>query len=57
MVTLDSDSADVFMQGLYPGLKQTGLPAYAMPRLVRITKEYVMVSTSCHELSDPVSQN
>jgi hypothetical protein len=28
------------MKNLYSGLKKTGLPSYAMPRLVRITKEY-----------------
>jgi hypothetical protein len=31
---------DLFMKNLYSGLKKTGLPSYAMPRLVRITKEY-----------------
>ncbi|PMD21149.1 acetyl-CoA synthetase-like protein [Hyaloscypha hepaticicola] len=30
---------DLFMKNLYSGLKKTGLPSYAMPRLVRITKE------------------
>ena len=30
-----------FMGRLYVALKKTGLPSYAMPRLVRITKEYV----------------
>jgi hypothetical protein len=29
------------MSNLYNALKKTGLPAYAMPRLVRITQEYV----------------
>jgi len=28
------------MSQLYVSLKKTGLPSYAMPRLVRITKEY-----------------
>jgi hypothetical protein len=30
------------MKNLYPGLKKTGLPSYAMPRFVRITKEYAL---------------
>jgi hypothetical protein len=29
------------MKDLYAGLKKTGLPGYAMPRLIRVTKEYV----------------
>lgn len=29
------------MKHLYSSLKKTGLPAYAIPRLVRITPEYV----------------
>lgn len=39
-ITLDSPSEALFMKELYSGLKKTGLPAYAMPRLIRITKEY-----------------
>jgi hypothetical protein len=39
-LTLDIPEA-LFMKDLYSGLKKTGLPSYAMPRLVRITKEYV----------------
>ncbi|PVH81181.1 putative bifunctional fatty acid transporter/acyl-CoA synthetase [Cadophora sp. DSE1049] len=38
-ITLDSGADSVFMQNLYTGLKKTGLPPYAMPRLVRITQE------------------
>jgi hypothetical protein len=30
------------MKNFYTGLKKTGLPSYAMPRLVRITKEYAL---------------
>ncbi|EKD21170.1 uncharacterized protein L3040_000791 [Drepanopeziza brunnea f. sp. 'multigermtubi'] len=44
-ITLDSSADKVFMQGLYTGLKTTGLPAYAMPRLVRITKEIEATAT------------
>jgi hypothetical protein len=40
-ITLDSSSDENFMSGLYTALEKTGLPSYAMPRLVRITKEYV----------------
>ncbi|EHL02622.1 putative Very long-chain fatty acid transport protein [Glarea lozoyensis 74030] len=38
-ITLDGTSEAVFMNNLYAGLKKTGLPSYAMPRLVRITPE------------------
>ncbi|OWP05437.1 hypothetical protein B2J93_7638 [Marssonina coronariae] len=38
-ITLDSGADELFMKTLYTGLKKTGLPAYAMPRLVRITRE------------------
>jgi len=38
-ITLDSDADKKFMSKFYISLKKTGLPAYAMPRLVRITKE------------------
>ncbi|RFU28967.1 hypothetical protein B7463_g7362, partial [Scytalidium lignicola] len=38
-ITLDSPADESFMNGLYQGLKKTGLPNYAMPRLVRITQE------------------
>ncbi|KAE9367888.1 acetyl-CoA synthetase-like protein [Stipitochalara longipes BDJ] len=37
-LTIDAPEA-LFMKDLYAGLKKTGLPSYAMPRLVRITKE------------------
>ncbi|KAF4631963.1 hypothetical protein G7Y89_g6166 [Cudoniella acicularis] len=38
-ITLDSQTDEAFMKGLYSRLKKTGLPGYAMPRLVRITPE------------------
>ena len=38
-ITVESVSEDHFMQTLFKRLKKTGLPNYAMPRLVRITKE------------------
>lgn len=38
-ITLESNLDDEFMNRLYIALKKTGLPLYAMPRLVRITKE------------------
>ncbi|CAG8972995.1 hypothetical protein HYALB_00007842 [Hymenoscyphus albidus] len=38
-ITLDTQSEGPFMAGLHAGLKKTGLPAYAMPRLVRITPQ------------------
>ncbi|KAG9237165.1 putative bifunctional fatty acid transporter/acyl-CoA synthetase [Amylocarpus encephaloides] len=38
-ITLDSSAEGPFISSLYAGLKKTGLPAYAMPRLVRITPE------------------
>jgi acyl-CoA synthetase (AMP-forming)/AMP-acid ligase II len=38
-ITLDSEKDQTFINELYRGLKKTGLPAYAMPRLVRIQKE------------------
>ncbi|KAH6669034.1 putative bifunctional fatty acid transporter/acyl-CoA synthetase [Halenospora varia] len=38
-LTLDSTADEAFMSSLYLRLKKTGLPAYAMPRLVRITPE------------------
>ncbi|KAG9246970.1 hypothetical protein BJ878DRAFT_477791 [Calycina marina] len=38
-ITLMSGADEAFMRGLYKGLKKTGLPGYAMPRLVKITKE------------------
>ncbi|KIM94661.1 hypothetical protein OIDMADRAFT_135626 [Oidiodendron maius Zn] len=38
-ITLDSSDPENFMKGLYIALKKTGLPSYAMPRLVRITEE------------------
>ncbi|KAH8594927.1 putative bifunctional fatty acid transporter/acyl-CoA synthetase [Bisporella sp. PMI_857] len=38
-ITLDSQSEANFMSVLFKALKKTGLPNYAMPRLVRITKE------------------
>jgi len=37
-LTLDTPP-DLFMKNLYSGLKKTGLPSYAMPRLIRITEE------------------
>jgi hypothetical protein len=40
-ITLDSSSYEKFMSGLYNALKKTGLPPYAVPRLVRITEEYM----------------
>lgn len=39
-ITLSSTSDEDFMRKLYRGLRKTGLPSYAIPRLVRITKEY-----------------
>jgi hypothetical protein len=42
-LTLDAPEA-LFMKDLYSGLRKAGLPSYAMPRLVRITKEYVLFS-------------
>jgi hypothetical protein len=48
-ITLDGTPEAVFMSNLYAGLKKTGLPSYAMPRLVRITPEYVpMVKLPCN---------
>ncbi|KAH8811094.1 putative bifunctional fatty acid transporter/acyl-CoA synthetase [Xylogone sp. PMI_703] len=38
-LTLESVTDESFMKELYAGLKKTGLPNYAMPRLVRITPE------------------
>ncbi|KAK2624606.1 hypothetical protein QTJ16_005799 [Diplocarpon rosae] len=38
-ITIKSGAHQLFMKTLYAGLKKTGLPAYAMPRLVRITQE------------------
>ncbi|TVY47372.1 Fatty acid transporter protein [Lachnellula cervina] len=38
-ITLDSNADGPFMNRLYKQLKKTGLPGYAMPRLVRITPE------------------
>jgi len=38
-LTLSTDADQVFMSTFYAQLKKTGLPDYAMPRLVRITKE------------------
>ena len=42
-VISDTDELDdmYFMSHFYKGLKKTGLPSYAIPRLVRITKEYL----------------
>lgn len=39
-ITLDSPADEEFMRNLFKGLRKTGLPLYAVPRLVRITKEY-----------------
>lgn len=39
-ITLESSSDEQFMRDLYHALKKIGLPAYAMPRLVRISPEY-----------------
>jgi len=38
-ITLESNADAPFMATLYEELKKTGLPAYAMPRLIRITPE------------------
>lgn len=38
-ITLDHGAEAVFMKNLFSSLKATGLPSYAMPRLVRITQE------------------
>ena len=38
-LTLSSSSHDSFMRSLYPSLRKSGLPDYAIPRLVRITEE------------------
>jgi acyl-CoA synthetase (AMP-forming)/AMP-acid ligase II len=38
-ITLDSPADDEFMRTLFQALRKTGLPLYAVPRLVRITKE------------------
>lgn len=40
-ITLSSSSYENFMSSLYNALKKTGLPSYAVPRLVRITEEYI----------------
>lgn len=40
-ITLDTPNEEPFVKNLYNGLKKSGLPAYAIPRLVRITPEYV----------------
>lgn len=40
-ITLETEADEAFMSTLFQGLRKTGLPLYAMPRLVRITKEYV----------------
>ena len=39
------------MKDLYVGLKKTGLPGYAMPRLIRVTKEYVGPISLSHAFS------
>ena len=36
-ITLETDTDDAFMSTLFKGLRKTGLPLYAMPRLVRIS--------------------
>lgn len=38
-ITLESSDYEKFMNGLYVALKKSGVPNYAVPRLVRITKE------------------
>ena len=38
-ITLETQADDAFMSNLFKKLKKSGLPNYAMPRLVRITKE------------------
>jgi acyl-CoA synthetase (AMP-forming)/AMP-acid ligase II len=38
-ITLSSTSDEEFMSTLFKGLRKTGLPLYAVPRLVRITQE------------------
>ena len=38
-ITLDDPADDEFIKTLFDGLRKTGLPLYAVPRLVRITKE------------------
>ena len=44
-ITLESSDDENFITGLYVALKKTGLPSYAMPRLVRITKELASILT------------
>lgn len=52
-LTLSSDSGDdAFMNALYGNLKATGLPDYALPRLVRITKEFVLLYSSDCAIAD-----
>jgi hypothetical protein len=48
-ITLDGTPEAVFINNLYAGLKKTGLPSYAMPRLVRITPEYVFHGATAAE--------
>ena len=38
-ITLESNADEEFMGSLFQGLRKTGLPLYALPRLVRIAKE------------------
>lgn len=38
-ITLDSQADEAFMATLFKDWRKTGLPLYAMPRLVQITKE------------------
>jgi hypothetical protein len=38
-ITLSGESELKFMSRLYDALKKSGLPSYAIPRLVRITPE------------------
>jgi hypothetical protein len=53
-LTLDAPEA-LFMKDLYAGLKKTGLASYAMPRLVRITKEYISPFSPTLSLFPPFS--
>ncbi|KAF8857315.1 acyl-CoA synthetases /AMP-acid ligases II [Acephala macrosclerotiorum] len=58
MLTLEPSASDsTFMSTLYSGLKKTGLPSYAMPRLVRITKEIEATATFKKSKTDIVTKS
>jgi len=46
---LDSSDEAGFISHFYKSLRRTGTPAYAMPRLIRITKE-LRFSPSLHSV-------